>query len=98
MLHEFLWITGELSDSPQQALAAKLNNEREARNHLLSVSRTTVKHFQVIRRICNGVLDERRAWREQRKAQSVRDPGGAVRASPSSTVWTAFRSVSRGKS
>jgi hypothetical protein len=77
VLHEFLWITGELSDSPQEALRARLNNEREVRNHLHSVSRTTTNHFNIIRRICNGVLDQRR---EQRTKQSERDRSRAAEA------------------
>ena len=80
-LHEFLWITGELSDSPQAALDAKLNNEREARNHLRSISRTTIRHFMAIRRICKGVLDERRTRREQRVAKSECAPGEVANAS-----------------
>lgn len=77
VLHEFLWIAGELSDSPQEALKARLNNEREVRNHLHSVSRATTKQFNIIRRICKGVLDERS---EQRNQQSKRDRSRALEA------------------
>ncbi len=69
-LNEYLSIVGELSDSPNESQKAKLNNEREIRGHLFSITRLTSKHFQLIRRICQGVLDQRR---EERIKQSERD-------------------------
>lgn len=75
VLHQYLWITGELSDSSTEALKAKLNNEREVRSHLLSVPRKTTAHFQIVRRICAGVTEQRR---QERAAQSVRDKARAM--------------------
>lgn len=69
-LNEYLSIVGELSDSPNESQKAKLNNEREIRGHLFSITRLTSKHFQLIRRICHGVMDQRR---EERTKQSERD-------------------------
>lgn len=73
MLHEFLWIKGELSDmsdNPVEALRAKLNNEREVRSHLLSIPRKTTNQFQIVHRICRCVMNQRQ---EQRQEQSNRD-------------------------
>lgn len=69
-MHHYLWIFGELSDNSEEALKAKLNNERDVRNHLATIARTTMTHFNVLRRICNGVMDQRRVEREK---QSERD-------------------------
>lgn len=68
--NEYLSIVGELSDNPNESQRAKLNNEREIRGHLFSITRLTSKHFQLIRRICHGVMDQRR---EERVKQSERD-------------------------
>lgn len=70
VLLEYLWITGELSDTPSEAIRAKLNSEREVRNHLLSIPRKSTSQFNIIRRICSGVMDQRKAERQE---QSVRD-------------------------
>lgn len=69
-LNEYLSIVGELSDNQNESQRAKLNNEREIRSHLFSITRMTSKHFQIIRRICHGVIDQRR---EERAKQSERD-------------------------
>jgi hypothetical protein len=72
-LIDYLWIAGELSSTPSEALKARLNNQREVRSHLLSIPRRTTSQFQTIRRICNGVLEQRKKLREE---QSARDKSG----------------------
>lgn len=69
LLH-YLWVTGELSDSPDEALRVKLNAEREARHHLFGITRASNIHYNNVRRICNGVVERRRA---ERQAQAERD-------------------------
>ena len=69
ILH-YLWLTSNLSDNSDEAMRVKLNTEREIREHLFSVTRFTSKHYNEVRRICNGVLEQRRVEREQ---QSERD-------------------------
>jgi len=76
-MNEYLSIIGELSDNPNEAQRAKLNNEREIRSHLFSITRTTAKHFQIIRRICHGAINQRR---EERVKQSERDKRRAAEA------------------
>lgn len=71
-MHQYLWIMGELSDNREEALKAKLNNERDVRNHLYTISRTTTKHFDILRRICNSVLAERKLGREKQSARDKR--------------------------
>lgn len=69
-MHEFLWISGELSDEAVESTRAKLNNEREVRNHAHAIPREAARQYSLIRRICSGVLDGRM---EEREAQSKRD-------------------------
>ena len=69
LLH-YLWVTGELSDSQDESLRVKLNAEREVRHHLFGITRASNVHYNNVRRICNGVLEKRRA---ERQAQSERD-------------------------
>ena len=69
LLH-YLWVTGELSDSPDEALRVKLNSEREVRHHLFGITRASNIHYNNVRRLCNGVVERRRA---DRQAQAERD-------------------------
>lgn len=69
MLH-YLWLIGELSDSPDESMRVKLNTEREVRQHLFGITRASTIHYDNIRRICNGVVDRRR---QERSAQAERD-------------------------
>ena len=69
LLH-YLWVTGELSDSPDEALRVKLNAEREIRQQLFGITRASNIHYNNVRRLCNGVVERRRA---ERQAQSERD-------------------------
>lgn len=69
ILH-YLWLTSELSDNPDEAIRVKLNTEREVRDHLISVTRFSDSQYSVVRRICNGVVDQRR---DDREKQSERD-------------------------
>lgn len=70
LLNQYLEIIGELSDIPSEALRARLNNEREIRNRLFGVTRTTQAQCTVIHRICSAVIEQRKQEREQ---QSQRD-------------------------
>lgn len=74
ILH-YLWVTSELSDSPDEAMRVKLNTEREVRQNLFGIGRFSSQHFRNIQRICNGVLDERQKDRER---QSERDKAKAA--------------------
>jgi hypothetical protein len=76
-LHEYLWIAGELSDVQNEALRAKLNNERDVRNNLHALPRKTMSQFTIIRRICSGVIEQRMGEREK---QSQRDKALALAA------------------
>ena len=69
-MHHYLWVIGELSDNREEAMKAKLNNEREVRNYLYSIPRVTTKNFDILRRICNAVMAERKVAREK---QSLHD-------------------------
>lgn len=69
ILH-YLWLTGELSDNPDEAMRVKLNTEREIRENLFNTTRFTQSQYSLVRRICNGVVEQRRLEREQ---QSERD-------------------------
>mgnify|MGYP004702596295 CR=1 FL=1 len=69
ILH-YLWVTGELSDNPDEALRVRLNTEREIRHHLFSIVRASNTHYNNIRRLCNGVLEKRK---QERAAQAEQD-------------------------
>lgn len=69
LLH-YLWLTGELSDNSDEALRVKLNSEREVRHHLFGITRASNTHYNNVRRLCNGVVERRRA---DRQAQAERD-------------------------
>lgn len=69
LLH-YLWMTGELSDSSDDSLRAKLNAERDVRTQLFGITRTSNTHYNNVRRICNALVDRRRTERE---AQAERD-------------------------
>ncbi len=58
---DYLWIAGELSDTPAEALRAKLSNEREVRTQLFAFARLTNRQFETIFRICRGAIAQRRA-------------------------------------
>ncbi|MDK9702443.1 MAG: hypothetical protein OEL20_04835 [Sulfuritalea sp.] len=75
--HEYLYIIGELSDVQNEALRAKLNNERDVRNNLHALPRKTMSQFTIIRRICSGAIEQRLGEREQ---QSLRDKAQAKAA------------------
>jgi hypothetical protein len=70
VLNEALWIAGELSDNSSEALRARLHNENEVQVQMRTVTRTTTKHFDILRKICAAVMDEREAARLR---QSARD-------------------------
>lgn len=67
---EYLWIMQELSDNPLESLQAKLNSEKEVISHLVSIPRKLTSQFQVINKLCRGVVEKRRA---DSVAQSERD-------------------------
>lgn len=69
-LLDYLWIMGELSDTQAEALAARLANQRAVRSQLLSIPKKTTAQFQIINRICKGVMDQRKT---ERSEQSGRD-------------------------
>lgn len=67
---QYLWVTSELSDNPDEAMRVKLNAEREVRHHLFAITRASNTHYNNVRRLCNGVVEKRRAERQQ---QAERD-------------------------
>lgn len=67
---QYLWVTSELSDNPDEATRVKLNIEREVKTNLYAIARATTLHYNNIRRICNGVVEARKA---ERANQSARD-------------------------
>ncbi|TXT28210.1 MAG: hypothetical protein FD131_3343 [Rhodocyclaceae bacterium] len=67
---QYLWVTSELSDNPDEAMRVKLNTEREVRHHLFGITRASNTHYNNIRRICNGVVERRR---QERANQAERD-------------------------
>lgn len=67
---QYLWVTSELSDNPDEAMRVKLNTEREVRQHLFGITRASNTHYNNIRRICNGVVERRR---QERANQAERD-------------------------
>ena len=69
ILH-YLWVTGELADSPDESLRHKLNTEREIRQHLFGLTRASNTHYNNVRRLCNGIVDIRR---KERQEQAKRD-------------------------
>mgnify|MGYP003382700806 CR=1 FL=1 len=71
-MFQYLWVAGELSNSRDEALKAKLNNERQVRDHLGTIVKTTTKHFHVLRRICNAVLADRKLGRDKQSARDKR--------------------------
>ena len=69
-LHEYLWIAAELSDNQQEALKAKLNNELDLRQHLMSISRRTTAQFLIIHRICRAVQNDRKVASAEESARA----------------------------
>lgn len=69
LLH-YLWMTGEISDNSDEAQRVKLVTEREVRQHLFGLTRASSIHYNNMRRICNAVVERRRA---ERAAQAERD-------------------------
>lgn len=69
-LIDYMWIMGDLSDTQQEALRARLDNQRAVRAQLLSIPKKTTAQFQAINRICKGVMDLRK---QERADQSERD-------------------------
>jgi hypothetical protein len=67
-----LWAAGELGNSPAEALAAKLNNEREVRGQLFAVSRATTSAYNELRQLVNRVVEERREASNKRKVRENR--------------------------
>lgn len=67
---QYLWLTGELADNPDDAMRHKLTAERDVRTQLYNIVRVSNANYNNIRRICNGVLQLRR---EQRESQAARD-------------------------
>jgi hypothetical protein len=76
-LNRQLWVLGELSpekQTEQEAESAMLRNEREVRNQLTAITRTTYKQFQAIRELVTRVEKKREEEEAQRRlAQSERD-------------------------
>lgn len=67
---QYLWLTGELADSPDESMRHKLTTERDVRSQLLSITRASNTHYNNIRRICNGIIELRRI---ERQAQATKD-------------------------
>lgn len=88
---QYLWLTGELADNPDDAMRHKLNAERDVRQQLFNIIRVSNGHYNNIRRICNGVLELRRTERE---AQAAKDRSIAKRRSKKAAV-TADKDAAR---
>lgn len=71
-MFQYLWVAGELSNSRDEALKAKLNNERKVRDQLGTLVKKTTKHFNELRRICNAVLADRKLDRDKQSARDKR--------------------------
>jgi hypothetical protein len=71
-MFQYLWVAGELSNSRDEALKVKLNNERQVRDELGKVVKMCTKHFHVLRRICNAVLADRKLDRDKQSARDKR--------------------------
>lgn len=69
-LIEFMWMARELSDKQDEAIKAKIDNEREVKTQILSIPRKSTQQFQVIHRICKEVMEQRK---QESAAQSARD-------------------------
>ena len=67
---QYLWVTSELSDSPDEAMRVKLNCEREVRQVLFNMTRISNLHYNNIRRLCSAIVEKRQ---QERAAQSERD-------------------------
>ena len=67
---QYLWVTCELSDDQDEALRVKLTIEREVRHVLFAITRASNIHYNNIRKLCNGVVEARRA---ERAKQAQRD-------------------------
>lgn len=72
-----LWVTGEIGPANQtdgEALAAKLNNERNVRHELSTLRRKIGIQFATIRNLVNRVAEQREIENEiRRREQSERD-------------------------
>lgn len=67
-----LWVTGEIGPANQtdgEALAAKLNNERNARVELSKLRRKVAIQFATIRNLVNRVAEQREAENEVRRIE-----------------------------
>ena len=67
---QYLWVTSELSDNPDEAMRVKLNCEREVRQTLFNMTRISNLHYNNIRRLCSAIVEKRQ---QEREAQSERD-------------------------
>lgn len=73
LVHNYnLWAAGELGNSPAEALAAKLNNERDVRGQLFAVPRATTRCYNDIRTLVNRILEERREEMQKRTEKRQR--------------------------
>lgn len=67
---EYLWIMQGLSTDPLESVQAKLNSEKEVKQHILSIPRKSTSQFQIIHKICRDVMAQRKS---ESLAQSERD-------------------------
>lgn len=81
-----LWVTGEIGPSnwtDGEALAAKLNNERESRVTITQLARKVNQQFTVIRQLVSRILEQRaNEESERRRQQSERDKAKQREAKP----------------
>lgn len=66
---QYLWVTSELSDNPNEAMKVKLNIEREVKTNLYAIARASTAHYNNIRRICDEVVKNRQTARANQSAQ-----------------------------
>lgn len=91
---QYLWVTSELSDNPDEAMRVKLNTEREVRQQLFGITRASNAHYNNIRRLCNGVLELRK---KERAEQSERDRARAAEKKAKSEQAAARRQAAEEK-
>jgi hypothetical protein len=72
----FLWQIGELADTPEDAMRAKLNSARNVRQRVTHIMVVTNACYTHLRALCQRVIEERRSRKSQRKLA----PSGKLRA------------------
>lgn len=70
----FLWQIGELSDTPEGAIQAKVNGTRAVRQRVVHIVAVAGKQFNRLRSICNRIQEERRNRSQHRKLEAKKRP------------------------